>query len=274
TQLVESFLKTRIGLTESGNWHTIRRDILYDINMVEVISKLNVTWTQATWLPLVSIMGLAFLLTVCSIKIQGPLEAPVGNNVTLTCIAKGGLRFKYTNIKNVQTAIGECTAFYNCNVCALLFITIEMASDQAALSNAGLHTFHAAFCWAKLTACLILNNEAILYRSRLTGTETLAIVTLECSALVDCKETAIIEETFPEAKQPIKSAVKLWLDKKERRKIARKQPRASSSAPVLTVFGPQHPQVKLTLVDAGVETDVTEGNNELSLIKMIIAELM
>ncbi|KAH3712581.1 hypothetical protein DPMN_072331 [Dreissena polymorpha] len=61
-------------------------------------------------------MGLAFLLPVCSIKIQGPLEAPVGNNVTLTCIAKGGLQFTYTNLKNVQTAIGECTAFYICYV--------------------------------------------------------------------------------------------------------------------------------------------------------------
>ncbi|KAH3712573.1 hypothetical protein DPMN_072323 [Dreissena polymorpha] len=51
-------------------------------------------------------------------------------------------------------------------------------TTKAALSNAGLHTFHAAFYWAKLTACLILNNEAILDRSRLTGTETSAIVTL------------------------------------------------------------------------------------------------
>ncbi|KAH3793596.1 hypothetical protein DPMN_147110 [Dreissena polymorpha] len=42
---------------------------------------------------------------------------------------------------------------------------------------------------------------------------------------------------------------------KERRKIPPKQPRASASAPVLT------------LLDAGVQTDVTERNDELSLIK-------
>ncbi|KAH3694536.1 hypothetical protein DPMN_081976 [Dreissena polymorpha] len=54
------------------------------------------------------------------------------------------------------------------------------------------------------------------------------------------------------------SAVKLWLDKKERRKIPPKQPMASASAPVLT------------LVDAGVQTDVHEGNDELSLIKTAV----
>ncbi|KAH3848151.1 hypothetical protein DPMN_090501 [Dreissena polymorpha] len=59
----------------------------------------------------------------------------------------------------------------------------------------------------------------------------------------------------PEAKQPIKSAVKLW---KERWKTPPKQPRASASAPVLI------------LVDAGVQTNVTEGNDELSLIKTAV----
>ncbi|KAH3885626.1 hypothetical protein DPMN_009621 [Dreissena polymorpha] len=58
----------------------------------------------------------------------------------------------------------------------------------------------------------------------------------------------VTNRMIPEAKQHIKSA-------KERRKIPPKQPMVSASAPVLT------------LVDAGVQTDVTEGNDELSLIK-------
>ncbi|KAH3740382.1 hypothetical protein DPMN_047088 [Dreissena polymorpha] len=44
----------------------------------------------------------------------------------------------------------------------------------------------------------------------------------------------------------------------ERRKITPKQPRASASAPFLT------------LVDAGVQTDVTEGNDKLSLIETAV----
>ncbi|KAH3875887.1 hypothetical protein DPMN_039169 [Dreissena polymorpha] len=51
---------------------------------------------------------------VTSIKVEGPSEAPDGNNITLECIAKGGVRFTYTNLKNVQTAIEECIAFYVC----------------------------------------------------------------------------------------------------------------------------------------------------------------
>ncbi|XP_052241120.1 zinc finger protein 862-like isoform X2 [Dreissena polymorpha] len=66
------------------------------------------------------------------------------------------------------------------------------------------------------------------------------------------------EPNSPEAKQHVKSAVKLWLDKKERRKIPPKQQRASASAPVLT------------LVNAGVQTDVTEGNDELTMIETAV----
>ncbi|XP_052220523.1 uncharacterized protein LOC127873355 [Dreissena polymorpha] len=66
------------------------------------------------------------------------------------------------------------------------------------------------------------------------------------------------EPNSPEAKQHVKSAVKLWLDKKERRKIPPKQQRASALAPVLT------------LVNAGVQTDVTEGNDELRMIETAV----
>ncbi|XP_052252173.1 uncharacterized protein LOC127858875 isoform X2 [Dreissena polymorpha] len=51
---------------------------------------------------------------VSAIQIDGPLEPPDGSNVTLTCIAKGSLRFTFLNSDNVQTAIGECTVFDDC----------------------------------------------------------------------------------------------------------------------------------------------------------------